>query len=117
MGVETGFWLAQACAPTMKRAGFGRIVLVASPSSNGGGDPVAERRALELDRALHVLSTFDEGADLVLYYKHMMVLAGHPEYALHFIGTDALSASQRHYAETSWKRFKAWYAAWKPAGP
>jgi 4-hydroxy-tetrahydrodipicolinate synthase len=47
----------------------------------------------------------------------MMVLAGHPEYALHFIATDALSASQRHYAETSWKRFKAWYAAWKPAGP
>jgi 3-oxoacyl-[acyl-carrier protein] reductase len=42
MGVETGFWLAQACAPTMKRAGFGRIVLVASPSSNGGGDPVAD---------------------------------------------------------------------------
>jgi 3-oxoacyl-[acyl-carrier protein] reductase len=26
----------------MKRAGFGRIVLVASPSSNGGGDPVAD---------------------------------------------------------------------------
>jgi dihydrodipicolinate synthase/N-acetylneuraminate lyase len=81
------------------------------------GDPAAERRALELDRALHVLSTFDEGTDLVLYYKHMMVLAGHPEYAHHFVATDALSASQRHYAETSWSRFKAWYAKWKPAGP
>lgn len=81
------------------------------------GDATAERRAIELDRALHVLSTFDEGADLVLYYKHMMVLAGHPEYAMHFIGTDALSASQRYYAEASWNRFKAWYATWKSSGP
>jgi 4-hydroxy-tetrahydrodipicolinate synthase len=91
--------------------------LVALCRKAAAGDPVAERRALELDRALHVLSTFDEGADLVLYYKHMMVLAGHPEYATHFVPTDALSASQRHYAETSWKRFKAWYAAWRPEGP
>lgn len=91
--------------------------LVALCRSAAEGDPVAERRALELDRALHVLSTFDEGADLVLYYKHMMVLAGHAEYAAHFVATDALSASQRHYAETSWHRFKAWYARWKPEGP
>ena len=91
--------------------------LVALCRKAAEGDPVAERRALELDRALHVLSTFDEGTDLVLYYKHMMVLAGHPEYARHFVGTDALSASQRHYAETSWTRFKAWYAKWKPEGP
>lgn len=91
--------------------------LVALCRKAAEGDPVAERRARELDRALHVLSTFDEGVDLVLYYKHLMVLAGHPEYALNFIATDALSASQRHYAETSWKRFKAWYASWKPAGP
>lgn len=91
--------------------------LVALCRKAAEGDPAAERRALELDRALHVLSTFDEGTDLVLYYKHMMVLAGHPEYARHFVGTDALSASQRHYAETSWTRFKAWYAKWKPEGP
>ena len=91
--------------------------LVALCRKAAEGDPVAERRALELVRALHVLSTFDEGTDLVLYYKHMMVLAGHPEYARHFVGTDALSASQRHYAETSWTRFKAWYAKWKPEGP
>ena len=91
--------------------------LVALCRKAAEGDPVAERRALELDRALHVLSTYDEGADLVLYYKHMMVLAGYPEYARHFVGTDALSASQRHYAETSWTRFKAWYAKWKPEGP
>jgi 1-pyrroline-4-hydroxy-2-carboxylate deaminase len=81
------------------------------------GDPLAERRALELDRALHVLSTYDEGPDLVLYYKHLMVRAGHPEYALHFNADDALSDSQRNYVDAQWTRFKAWYAAWKPTGP
>lgn len=80
-----------------------------------GGDPVALRRAHELDKALHVLSSFDEGTDLVLYYKYLMVLAGHPEYALHFNASDELSASQRHYAETAWTRFKTWYAAWAQA--
>lgn len=81
------------------------------------GDPLAERRALELDRALHVLSSYDEGPDLVLYYKHLMVRAGHPEYALHFDADDALSDSQRNRADAQWARFKSWYAAWKPAGP
>ncbi len=76
------------------------------------GDPVAGRRARELDQALFVLSTFDEGVDLVLYYKHLMVLAGHPEYALHFNASDALSDSQRRYAEAQWTKFNAWYASW-----
>jgi 4-hydroxy-tetrahydrodipicolinate synthase len=81
------------------------------------GDPVAERRALELDRAMHVLSAFDEGPDLVLYYKRMMVLAGHGEYELQLNPTDALSDSQRNHVDAQYARFKAWYAAWKPAGP
>lgn len=91
--------------------------LVALCRKAAAGDPVAERRALELDRALHVLSSYDEGPDLVLYYKHLMVLAGHPEYALHFNKDDALSDSQRNFVEAQWTRFKAWYAAWRPAGP
>ena len=33
-----------------------------------GGDVVARRQALELEAALNVLSTFDEGVDLVLFY-------------------------------------------------
>jgi 4-hydroxy-tetrahydrodipicolinate synthase len=78
------------------------------------GDPDAERRAIELERALMVLSTFDEGPDLVLYYKHLMVLEGHPEYALQLHASDALSESQRHYVEAQWKKFRAWYAAWAP---
>ena len=40
------------------------------------GDPDARARALELESALAVLSSFDEGPDLVLYFKHMMVLKG-----------------------------------------
>jgi 1-pyrroline-4-hydroxy-2-carboxylate deaminase len=79
------------------------------------GDPVAERHARELDQALHVLSTFDEGVDLVLYYKYLMVLAGHAEYALHFNASDALSDSQRQYTDAQWKKFNAWYAKWSPS--
>jgi 1-pyrroline-4-hydroxy-2-carboxylate deaminase len=76
------------------------------------GDATARARALELERALMVLSSFDEGVDLVLYYKHLMVLEGHKEYALHFIESDALSESQKHYVESQWRLFKTWYAAW-----
>jgi 4-hydroxy-tetrahydrodipicolinate synthase len=59
-----------------------------------------------------MLSSFDEGVDLVLYYKYLMVLEGNPEYTLHFNETDALSPSQRHYAETQLRLFKDWYQAW-----
>jgi len=80
------------------------------------GDPAARRRALELEAALKVLSTFDEGADLVLYYKYLMVLTGNPEYALHFNPTDALSASQQHFARTQLELFQGWYARWTGEG-
>lgn len=76
------------------------------------GDPVAERRARELDQALHVLSTFDETVDLVLYYKYLMVLAGNPEYALHFNPSDELSESQRRYTQAQWNKFKSWWGKW-----
>lgn len=77
------------------------------------GDATARRRAQELDNALMVLSTFDEGPDLVLFYKYMMVLEGNPEFTLHFNASDELSASQKHYAETQLKLFKDWYANWE----
>lgn len=79
------------------------------------GDAAARRKAMELDEALRVLSTFDEGPDLVLYYKHLMVLEGNPEYALNLNPTDALSASQKAHLESAWKQFKTWYAAWAKA--
>ena len=43
-----------------------------------------------------MLSTFDEGTDLVLYYKHLMVLNGDLEYSLHFNDSDVLSDAQRN---------------------
>ena len=73
-----------------------------------GDDKVFEKD----DNALMVLSTFDEGPDLVLFYKYMMVLEGNPEFTLHFNASDELSASQKHYAETQLKLFKDWYANW-----
>jgi 4-hydroxy-tetrahydrodipicolinate synthase len=76
------------------------------------GDAIARRRASELSEALNVLSSFDEGCDLVLYYKHLLVLNGDQEYALHFNETDALSDAQRHYAETQYTLFRQWYATW-----
>jgi 4-hydroxy-tetrahydrodipicolinate synthase len=42
----------------------------------------------------------------------MMVLQGDPEYALNINPTDALTPSQRGWAETQLAQFKTWYAAW-----
>lgn len=77
-----------------------------------GGDPVARRRAKELEEALMVLSTWDAGTDLVLYFKYLLVLNGEPEYALHFNADDELSSSQRGFAEQALQRFRGWYEAW-----
>lgn len=75
------------------------------------GDATARREALELEEALTVLSTYDEGPDLVLHYKHLMVLTGDTEYTLHFNESDRLSASQQRHLENQYALFKAWYAA------
>ena len=77
-----------------------------------GGDVQARRSAAELDEALTVLATYDEGPDLVLYYKHLMVLEGNHEYRHHMNGSDALSASQRAFLEDQWRTFRAWWEAW-----
>ncbi|MFS8049884.1 dihydrodipicolinate synthase family protein, partial [Rhizobium sp. BR 314] len=50
--------------------------------------------------------------DLVLYFKHMMVLKGDEEYALHFNESDVLSESQRGYVEAQFKLFNSWYGEW-----
>ena len=77
------------------------------------GDVRSLRDALELEEALAVLSSFDEGPDLVLYYKHLMVLAGSSEYAQHVNPDDALTDSQRGFAESAWKRFNRWWNEWQ----
>src|SRR6056297_1978498 len=87
--------------------------LVSLCEKAAAGDAAANRRAIELSDALAVLSGFDEGPDLVLYYKYLLVLLGESEYQLHFNETDALSPSQRTYAETQLQRFQAWWNAWE----
>jgi 4-hydroxy-tetrahydrodipicolinate synthase len=76
------------------------------------GDAQAREDAGTLEKALGVLSSFDEGPDLVLYYKHLMTLNGKPEYALHFNETDSLSGAQRRYAEEQYSLFRAWHRDW-----
>lgn len=79
------------------------------------GDAEARRFAAELSEALTVLSTFDEGPDLVLYYKRLMVLGGDANYERHFNETDELSASQNAYAEAQLKLFQNWWKNWAGA--
>ena len=109
------------CGASGAITGIGNVLprevlhLVALCERAAAGDPEARRRALELDGALTALSTFDEGADLVLYFKYLMTLQGDEEYALHFNETDALSVSQKRYAETQFRLFKTWWAGWRGA--
>lgn len=79
------------------------------------GDASALASALELERALAVLSRFDEGPDLVLYYKHLMVLAGNPEYAHQVYAADRLSPSQQALVESEFLRFRRWWEGWAAA--
>lgn len=76
------------------------------------GDVIARRRARELDDAMAVLSSFDEGVDLVLYYKHLMTLSGDENYRLHFNESDRLTEAQRNYAESQFYLFKSWFDSW-----
>lgn len=89
--------------------------LIALCEKAAAGDVEARRLAAELDDALKVLSTFDEGPDLVLYYKYLMVLEGHPEYEYQLNATDALSPSQKTFIHAQWSLFKAWWERWPGA--
>ena len=76
------------------------------------GDATARRLAAELDDALAVLATYDEGPDLVLYYKHLMVLEGRPEYGHQIDRSDRLTESQRGFLEQQWRQFRTWWESW-----
>ncbi len=76
------------------------------------GDTTARRLAYELNDALAVLSTFDEGPDLVLFYKYLMVLEGHANYEHHINASDALSSSQKAHIYQQWQLFRAWWDNW-----
>lgn len=118
-GVDTGVYHGYVkCGARGTITGIGNVIpkeilhFVELANAAAQGDVDARVRAQELGEALEVLSSWDEGCDLVLYYKHMMVLQGDPEYALNINPTDALTPSQRGWAEKQLAQFKTWYAAW-----
>lgn len=118
-GVDTGVYHGYVkCGATGTITGIGNVIpkeilhFVALAKAAAAGDLDARTRAQELAEALEVLSSWDEGTDLVLYYKHMMVLQGDAEYTLHFNETDELTPSQRGWAERQLAQFKAWYGEW-----
>ncbi len=79
------------------------------------GDSEARQLALQLDAALAVLSKFDDGPDLVLYYKSLMVFEGNPEYEHHFNPGDRLSSSQAAFVHKHWQQFRHWWSHWPAA--
>lgn len=90
-----------------------RLIELCQKAANGCVE--SRRLALELDSALAVLSKYDEGPDLVLYYKYLMVLEGNPEYQYHFNESDALSSSQQAFIHQQWTQFKTWWDRWPGA--
>ncbi|GAK70026.1 dihydrodipicolinate synthase family protein [Agrobacterium rubi] len=118
VGVDTGVYHGFVnCGAGGAITGIGNALpkevlhLVSLCEKAAQGDATARRDALELEEALTMLSTYDEGPDLVLHYKYLMVLNGDTEYTLHFNESDELSASQRRQLETQYALFKAWYAS------
>lgn len=106
------------CGATGAITGIGNVLpvevlnLVRLSQAAAKGSAIARQRAQELDAALTVLAKFDEGTDLVLYFKYLMVLNGDSEYTLHFNETDALSDSQKGFAKAQLTLFRTWYAEW-----
>ncbi len=92
------------------------LLLAALSKKAAQGNAEARQRAQELTEAIHVLSSFDEGPDLVLYYKHLLVLNGEEEYRLHFNETDELTDAQRNYCEQQYALFGSWFADWSKQG-
>ncbi|MCO8124488.1 dihydrodipicolinate synthase family protein [Stieleria sp. TO1_6] len=76
------------------------------------GDCQARQYAQELDEALAVLSKYDEGPDLTLYYRLIAAQTIDPIYARPALETDRLSPSQHRFALDQLQLFQAWYKDW-----
>ena len=106
------------CGATGVITGIGNVLprevlhLVALCENAARGDATSRRQALELEHAFNVLSSFDEGVDLVLYYKYLMSLEGSTGYEFHLNESDSLPDNQRNYAKSQLHLFKTWYANW-----
>ncbi len=120
VGVDTGVYHGYVnCGASGAITGIGNalpkevLLLVDLCKKAANGNALARRQAQELEAALAVLSSFDEGPDLVLYYKYLLLLNGEAEYELHFNETDYLTDSQKHYIEQQYSLFKVWFDDWK----
>lgn len=120
VGVDTGVYHGYVnCGASGAITGIGNalpkevLLLVELCKKAANGNALARRQAQELEAALAVLSSFDEGPDLVLYYKYLLLLNGEAEYELHFNETDYLTDSQKHYIEQQYSLFKVWFDDWK----
>ena len=120
VGVDTGVYHGYVnCGASGAITGIGNalpkevLLLVELCKKASNGNALARRQAQELEAALAVLSSFDEGPDLVLYYKYLLLLNGEAEYELHFNETDYLTDSQKHYIEQQYSLFKVWFDDWK----
>ncbi len=119
IGVDTTVYHGYVnCGATGAITGIGNALpkevlhLVDLSQKAAAGNANARVKAKELEEALGVLSSFDEGPDLVLFYKHLMVLNGDTEYTLHFNESDVLTDAQRNYIEQQYNLFKDWYQDW-----
>ncbi len=119
IGVDTAVYHGYVnCGATGAISGIGNVLpreiltLVRLCKAAAAGDATARRLAKELDDTLYELAKVDAGPDLVLYFKHMMVLRGNPEFALQFIESDRLSPSQQGWIEAQLALFDGWYAGW-----
>ena len=120
VGVDTGVYHGYVnCGASGAITGIGNalpkevLLLVELCKKAANGNALARRQAQELEAALAVLSSFDEGPDLVLYYKYLLLLNGEDEYEFHFNETDYLTDSQKHYIEQQYSLFKVWFDDWK----
>lgn len=77
------------------------------------GDSRARRLAKELDEALAVLSKYDEGPDLTLYYRLIASRTIDPIYRRPVLASDRLSPSQEKYALNQLALFQAWWDGWE----
>ncbi|HBE67214.1 MAG TPA: dihydrodipicolinate synthase family protein [Planctomycetaceae bacterium] len=91
------------------------LKLIELCSEAQAGDHSSRVLAEELDRALAVLAKFDEGPDLVLYYKRLMVLEGNEAYSRQFRSADRLSPSQQEHLDFHHAQFRAWWQSWPGA--
>ena len=123
VGVDTAVYHGFVnCGATGAITGIGTalpkevLLLCALAKKAAQGDAEARQRTLELEEAFSVLASFDEGPELVLFFKYLLVLNGEEEYRLHFNETDELNAAQRRYCEDQYGLFKTWFANWTQQG-